>query len=133
MQYICSKTGDEGMQQCVTPPYISFIMGLRMLLLLHALIPSLTAYILPSFPVLLAYKYTALIPCLAEYKYTALISYVAANILNLFLYFLALSFLCHLTFNGNVFTLFHMCIPNTVICIFHNSHVLFLHKWYKIL
>ena len=33
------------------PPYISFIMGLRMLLL-HALIPCLAAYILPSSPVL---------------------------------------------------------------------------------
>ena len=27
------------MQQCVSPPYISFIVGLHMLLLLHALIP----------------------------------------------------------------------------------------------
>ena len=32
----------------VTPPYISSIMGLCMLLLLYALIPCLAAYILPS-------------------------------------------------------------------------------------
>ena len=34
-QYICSKTGDEDMQR----------FGLRMLLLLHALIPHVTAHI----------------------------------------------------------------------------------------
>ena len=39
---------------CVTPPYISFIMGLRMLFLLHA---CLAAYILPSSPVLLHILY----------------------------------------------------------------------------
>ena len=50
--------------------------GLRMILLLHALIPCLSAYILPSPPVLLHIYcphplfcciYTALIPCLAAY------------------------------------------------------------------
>ena len=61
--------------------------GLRMLLL-HALIPCLAAYILPSSP--------AFIHCLA------------ANILYLFPYFLALSSLHPSTFYGNVFTsLFH--------------------------
>ena len=34
--YICSKTGDATIPTCVTPPYISFIVELRMLLLLHA-------------------------------------------------------------------------------------------------
>ena len=53
-------------------------MGLRMLLLLHALIPTSLA----------AYKYTALIPCVAAYSY----------LLHLFLYFLALSSLHPSTF-----------------------------------
>ena len=43
----------QGMRACNNnnmhnPPYISFIMGLGMLLLLHALIPCRAAYILPS-------------------------------------------------------------------------------------
>ena len=68
MQYMYSKTGDEGsiyaarqgMRACnnnnMRNPPTSFIMGLRMLVLLHALIPSLAAYILPSSPVYLANK-----------------------------------------------------------------------------
>ena len=73
MQYIYSKTGDEGsiyaarqgMRACNnnnmrnTPT--SFIMVLRMLVLLHALIPCLAAYILPSSPVLL-YIYCTCFP-----------------------------------------------------------------------
>ena len=73
MQYICSKTGDEGsiyaarqgMRACnnnnMRNPIISRE-GLRMLLLLHALIPCLAAYILPSSPVLCIY--TALVSLL---------------------------------------------------------------------
>ena len=73
----------QGMRACnntnMRNPIIKHVGGLRMLLLLHALIPCLAAYILPSSPVLL----------------------------HLFSYFLALSSL-HPTFNGNVFTpLFH--------------------------
>ena len=73
--YICSKTEHEGsiyaarqgMRACNNnnmrnPSYISFIMGLRMLLLLHALIPCL-AYILPSSPVLL-HMYTVVVSLL---------------------------------------------------------------------
>ena len=95
-QYICSKTGDEGsiyaarqgmkaiyMQQdrgwgdatiitCVTPPYISFIMGLRM----FVACPHLLSCCI----------HITLIPCLAAY------------ILHLLLYFLALSSLHPLIF-----------------------------------
>ena len=67
-------------------------MGLRMLLLLHALIPCLAAYnILPSFSVLLHINIVPSFPVLLH-VYT----------LHLFLYFLALSSLHPLTFN--VFT-----------------------------
>ena len=71
--YVCSKTGDEGsiyaarqgMRACnnnnMCNPPTSFIMGLRMLLLLHALILCLAAYILPSPPVLL-YIYCTCFP-----------------------------------------------------------------------
>ena len=104
MQYIYSKTGDEGsiyaarqgMRACNNNnrrnPPTSFIMGLRMLVLLHALIPCLAAYILHLFSYFLALS--SLIPCLAVY------------ILHLFSYFLALSSLHPSTFNGNVFTPF---------------------------
>ena len=61
---------------CVTPPYISFIMGLCMLLLLHALIPCLAAYILPSSSVLLHIS-TTLIPCI----YTALVSLLFGTVI----------------------------------------------------
>ena len=66
MEYIGKKTGDEGSIYAArqemrednnnnmrNASYFSFIMGLRMLLLLHALIPCLAAYILPSSLVLL--------------------------------------------------------------------------------
>ena len=85
MQYIYSKTGDEGsiyaarqrMRACnntnMRNTIIKDVGVLRMLLLLHALIPCLAAYIL-----------------------------------HLFSYFLVLSSLHPSTFNGNVFTpLFH--------------------------
>ena len=68
MQYIYSKTGDEGsiyaarqgMRACNNTNMCNAIIKdvgvLRMLLLLHALIPCLAAYILPSSPI-----YTALV------------------------------------------------------------------------
>ena len=77
----------QGMRACNNNIVKRCREGLRMLLL-HALIPCLAAYILPSSP--------AFIHCLA------------ANILHLFPYFLALSSLHPSTFYGNVFTsLFH--------------------------
>ena len=85
MQYICSKTGDEGsiyvarqgMRACnntnMRNPIIKDVGGLCMLVLLHALIPCLAAYIV-----------------------------------HLFSYFLVLLSLHTSIFNGNVFTpLFH--------------------------
>ena len=64
MQYICRRRGKgsiyaarHGLRACitcVTPPYISLIMGLRMLLLLHGHIPCLAAYILHLFLYFLA-------------------------------------------------------------------------------
>ena len=69
--FICSKTGDEGsiyvarqgMRACNNnnmrnPSLHLFIMVLRMLVLLHTLIPCLAAYILSSSPVLLYIYYT---------------------------------------------------------------------------
>ena len=100
MQYMYSKTGDEGsiyaarqgMRACnntnMRNPPTSFIMGLRMLVLLHALIPCLAAYILPS-------------------------SRLAVHILHLFSYFLALSSLHPSTFNGNVFTPLYTRVAKT--------------------
>ena len=73
MQYMYSKTGDEGsiyaarqgMRACnntnMRNPIIKDVGGLRMLLLLHALISCLAAYILPSSPVLL-YIYCTCFP-----------------------------------------------------------------------
>ena len=87
-QYICSKRGDEGSIYAARQgmraynntnmrnPIIKDVGGLRMLVLLHAPIPCLAAYILPPSPVLLHIYcphplscciYTALIPCLAAY------------------------------------------------------------------
>ena len=99
-QYICSKTGDEcsiyearkWMRVCdnnnmCNPSLHLLYYGLRMLLLLHALIHCLAAYcphplsccILPSSPVLL---HTALIPCLAAYnRTTALVSLLFGTVI----------------------------------------------------
>ena len=75
---ICSKIGHATIITCVTPPYIFFIMGLR--LLLHALSCCI---------------YTALIPCLAAYSlYTALVSLLFGTVIPIYI-------LQH--FNGNVF------------------------------
>ena len=74
-------------------------MGLRMLLLLHALIPCLAAYILPSSPVLL---------------HNILLS--SPVLLHIAIYCTCFSTFWHCHpyilqhFNGNVFTLFIKCV-----------------------
>ena len=134
MQYMCSKTGYEGsiyaarqgMRACnntnIHNPTIKDEGGLRMLVLLHALIPCLAAYILPSSPVLLHIYcphplscciYTPLIPCLAAYilpSSPVLLHIYCPHPLSCCIY-TALVFLLFgtviptsSTFNGNVFT-----------------------------
>ena len=87
MQCICSKTGDEGSIYAARQGMRACNI-LRMLLLLHALIPCLAAYILPSSPVLLHIYcphplscciYTALIPSCCIY--TALVSLLFGTVI----------------------------------------------------